>query len=1754
METEGSGAQRAGSSQWSAFPEAPQESTVSRSPRRSTPPSSGLSTASSEGVPRSGQPRRGTPPPEPQLLPLRPTSLRTQDISYVLTRVFRDLYSAEVIGEHRCANLIKGRGSDDEHHERFVDALQQIREVYKKRLDEAEMLERHIIQARARALAEEERVMRQAEAHAREALNTVQLPPVKSVFRWCVDSELLQKHHLISPEDYCSDPVPFCRAPKGSVLPGYQKPTFSSEKRAVPDKELTGLRVLSAKKRAGAEELDLSLDTLTLDLSLQAEQRTKKAVKKPGPPKNKNWMNHLGVRQRELERLLLARMESQNRFLRNPRYFPPNTPYGGKSLVFAPKTPRQKGEFQGAVSEQSDGGTPVFVANPPVAFFTNYEIGPVYEMVIALQNTSSTSRCLRVLPPSTPYFALGLGMFPGTGGMVAPGMTCQYIVQFAPDCLGDFDDCILVDTQATQPLRIPLRARRPPPVLTLPQVLDCGYCLIGGLKVTRFVCRNVGFSGGKFCIMPKRSWPPPSYRAVVTSGFVEQPPFGILPSVFELAPRQAVLIEVIFFPESLEKAEQTFVITCDNCQMKELVTIGCGQLAALGLIYVSGEKSHPEPGELTDLTAQHFIRFEPENLRSTAKKQLIIRNITHVELPFHWQTVKPNLQCLMPGEPYDLESIQCHPDLDTAFSILPERGVLGPHMDHEFILHFSPHKPRGSHSVLQMVLESVLEPVSSEIQDLDDILLPAANVIVLEIEVKGSVAPFQVLLEPYALIIPGENYIGTNVKKDFKMWNNSKSPIRYTWEKISDCHIVEVEPCAGVIEPNEVGDFEVSFTGGAPGAASQDLLCEIQDSPSPVVLHIEAAFKGPAVVINVSALQLGLLRLGQKVTQSIQIQNVSQLPATWRMQESRVCLEERLESESPLDIEPPSGQLLPLGQCTVDVTFTASLCRSLRTVLELEVENGPWSHLPVYAEVQKPYVYLKSSHLEVTNLYVGVPTHVAITLINGTLLPSQFQWDKLLGHQADLCTVTVSPECGVLGPSEELSLDLELTTHTQEELTSLALLCHVSGMQKPVALAISGKAQGLQVSIAIAVESPPSSTEQWPGRLEELRLDFGSSVPLRTQVNGQLILTNHSPIQTPFTLNFEYFGSAQSSLNKKASIPDMAPALLRTARIREQLAKREEVDFMESMLAHGKGAAFSPHISQGILGAHQRLSIGIAACANMWGEYWDNLVCLVGDLPPAIIPVHMAVAGCPISSQRTPYTAGQAHKEPIIRFGTLLSGGNAVTRVIRLHNSSPCDIRLDWQTYVPEEKEDRLLELLVFYGPPFPLRDQEGNEIVCPETPETSSPWSPCLSGISGQDAAQSDENSDRHRAPQKIISVILQEHSGVPSEHLYSLSPKQLVVPARDSRTVCVSFTPMVLSPDVLNKVECTGYALGFMSLDSEVERDIPQRRRRLQDFAVGPLRLDLHGCVRSARLSVELDYDGGMTFYCQASDLIPEEPHTGVLRELVSTHHLKLNNPAEIPHGFRLRVSAPFSASPGEAGFRAPVPEHREEEEEEEGARTSGLLVLRPRENMLVNVSFSLSRELLYPKLPADQMLTGVQVRQSASGEREVVFTQDLLLEYTNQTTQVVPLRAVVAVPELQVSTSWVDFGTCVVNQQQVREVHLMNLSCCRSYWTVLMGEEEPARSTTAFQVSPNSGMLEARPVNAPPPTVTLQVTFTARSNELYESTLVVDGVLGEKACALWLRGKGFEDKQYVTSLASPRSVASPQSLAPGPQLWKK
>src|SRR4029434_5648053 len=43
------------------------------------------------------------------------------------------------------------------------------------------------------------------------------------------------------------------------------------------------------------------------------------------------------------------------------------------------------------------------------------------------------------------------------------------------------------------------------------------------------------------------------------------------------------------------------------------------------------------------------------------------------------------------------------------------------------------------------------------------------DVVVMEVEVKGSTEPYHILLEPYAILVPGENYIHTTIRRRFTL-------------------------------------------------------------------------------------------------------------------------------------------------------------------------------------------------------------------------------------------------------------------------------------------------------------------------------------------------------------------------------------------------------------------------------------------------------------------------------------------------------------------------------------------------------------------------------------------------------------------------------------------------------------------------------------------------------------------------------------------------------------------------------------------------------------------------------------------------------------------------------------------------------------------------------------------------------------------------------------------------------------------------
>uniref|UniRef100_A0A3P9CWD3 DLEC1 cilia and flagella associated protein n=1 Tax=Maylandia zebra TaxID=106582 RepID=A0A3P9CWD3_9CICH len=1186
---------------------------------------------------------------------------------------------------------------------------------------------------------------------------------------------------------------------------------------------------------------------------------------------------------------------------------------------------------------------PVFLAKPSVVVFTDYSVGNIYEVCFRLKNVTSSSRHIRVIPPTTPYFSIGLGRFPGEGGVVAPGMSCKYTLRFAPDSLGDYKDFIVVETQAEGPFVVPIEAWRPPPILT------CMFSLL-----LSFCAKMWASALGPF--------------SLAKTYFSEQPPFAVSPSLFVLEPGEATVVEVSLDLKSGRKSCQVFTVVCDNCQVKDISIEGEGQLIALELVSVSGGEEPPVVGEVHDLTAEHFIRFSPCNPHSVQQKKLVIRNNVHLELPFHWQIMKPNLHPLLPRESPDASHIQFHLATDEVFHVSPSTGILAPCQDQEYLLIFCPKELKDYHSVCHLVLRDIpqLPPEPSD-----------SSVIIMEIEVKGSTEPYQILLEPYAIVIPGEIFICTPTSRQFKMWNHSKTFICFQWERInSSCHVIEVEPSSGRIEENECFDFSLTVTGGKAENIVTSLVCHIQHHHEPVTLAVEVSFKGPTVTLNVPSIDFGPIRPREQTQTTLLLTNTTQLEASW-------ILERKLTVHS-ISVEPSRGLLPPLASCNVDVLFKPHSCQLFETELELTVENGTGCHLSVRADVQSSHVCLLNCTLSFPELYVGASATGTVTLFNQTLLPSQFSW---LGKQASLCSATFDPSSGTLGPKVSMEITVTFTAHTDLELTEVAAVCEVQGMNSPLVVGIVAKPKKLSVSYNTekTVFSRSSPNGQSPSTPV---LEFGDGVILKSAVSKQLLITNQTAIPAPFTVEAEYF-TCHALKNKEltlfvCSLPE----------------------FVSSLLAHGKGAAFfvTPHT--GTLGAFESRAVDVTAYTDMWGEYTDHLICKVGDLKPVLIPIHMTVKGCPLYFQMTGPRAQDQNQGPIIQFGTHVSGGDTVSRSLRINNPTMFDIRLDWETYNVDQNDGKLLDFVVVFGDAFPLKDADGNEVLSSALRLSSfneTAWEKTRTTVSEETSASLQSLT------KKLISVHIRPHMGNLSDYPFCITPQQIVIPAKSSRAIHVSFTPLTLS-GAARKSRCVGLALGFMNLDSEVS---------CCDSMLNPGKCK-HAHMRCLS---QVNFEQSIfLFFLQI-----------VVREFDITQSFQLKNTSEMPLHFSLGTQPPFSVV-------KPKPRGPTSTSRNPPSGDNQSLVLKPQHSMRVKVAFHCSLPLLdHVEQTDEEIPPGVKLIHGANGQMKLRFEQNLLIHYSNNTLQTVPLCAHLDLPTLRLSAVSVDFGLCYVGQTQTREVNL-------------------------------------------------------------------------------------------------------------------
>ncbi|XP_053374594.1 deleted in lung and esophageal cancer protein 1-like isoform X2 [Mercenaria mercenaria] len=1693
---------------------------------------------------------------EPSMYLQRPSTGKSQDVRHILVRTFRELFTRDAIGPDTVKNLSVSKGGADPYHERYVEALQKVFDERQRRMEEAAMLERHIMQAQARAMSADERALNRV-AQSCDNYQVLGLPPVQSHFRTCLDTQLLQKHQLLTPSDYATEepaPVP---PPAAEKVPSYARDTLASRQHTRDDLFLPPVSPPLSTQRSKSD-----IGSLVSEEPLDTERKDQAYLSQF--PRNDAWKQQMSEEQREQERISLQNLNATTNYPRNPRFIPPSAPPGGRSLIKNKKVKAKEIGIQPKKDQTKELKEPseVFLVSPPAVVFTDYKIGQVYELTLTLKNVSACIRQCRALPATTSFFSVGLGQFPGEHGLVAPGMSCHYNVRFNPDSLRDYDDEIKIQTQSREPIIVPILGRRPPPKITLPPVIDVGHCLVGGCHVVQYVIRNEG-GYGRFCIMPSTSWPTTNFKSVIRNGSVSIPPFDVRPSVLDIGPDQTGLMEVVFQPPSVKSYSLDMCMVCDNCTVRHFVLKGEAQRAGVELVSVERGLSEAVPGELVDATAQHLIKFDQLNPFTYTDRTAVVKNTTNVSLPFQWMIYKPQFDS--PGSDTVSKKYDRVPDVDSVFSVHPPTGVLPPAESMEFKITYAPPVVDKFHSVLHLLLNMV--PSSLEMsskgssatdkekkddgelneEDASEIILPHndmppfADVTALEIEVKGESVPLSVVLHPYSMHVPGKNLVGTTLKKMVTMANHSHSTITFQWEPYTEKYILEVEPPFGELDHGMAMDMELSITGPEPGKIDHTLYCHVMNLEEPLHMQVQAEFKGPEVSIDEPDLNFGLVRLGQTVQKQITINNKASIITPWYIRDSPAFPSEDGEDDeddgmifNEFTFEPSEGELKPLESRQITVTFHPLSAKSFRRVVEVMVEDGQDCNIACFAEVQTVQACLLQCEVTMPKVYIGVPVIATAKLLNQTLLPAVFEWGEPSGEDSKDCQIEIDPKIGELGGREEKRIVVNFLAYREGDFSDLRVPCKVEGIDKPLILALFCDSKGLSVQYHVSTDGREKLNQ------DEVKLDFGKEVSLNSTPKLYLHLTNNTAITTPYTFTMESFFSKpptppeQKRTEMTRTVSTRRLMLGKTPNLADPFSKTEtkaQADLCTAMLSQGNGTAFVPLPPSGILSAFCEDVIEVTAYSDMWGEYKDNIICKVGELEETKIPVSMKVLGCPLTFQMT---SGIPEMKPMVRFGTHVAGTTACNRTMRVKNDSPHDIRVDWQVFNIEEGDPKLMDMVVCFGKAFPLKDSDGNEIVPPAEapkPQKVVPM-PVIREPTDYipNSADSSQNTSREvtlaalnkqedsgdtvqtKEKPKVVSVFCREHDGQLAQAPYSIRPSQMVIPAKGHASVVVSFTPHP-TEDVKDDTNCNGYILGFTSLDDPDTQSREGKLYRPQGYDASQLRLDMTAHLKPALLTIECAEEEGMRYRSAMSSLLKDDYQ--LLPESLQTQSVMLSNLTLTPLTFKLATKQPF------------VMVDLDPSSNREGLSRSNsteMHTLKPRHNLVVKVAFQTSTNLLTEEHFKDD-------EDNTTGKK-IEIKDNLLVEFNNGAQQMVPLHATLTVPQFELSKESLDFGTCLVGQTREMQLMITNQTSSHTYWSVNQGSYGN-QANEAFRVEPTSGFLDAHITHISNSKCLLKVFFTAKHAEDYEAVFTFYGILGERTRRLFVKAQGSYDEKHEAIL---------------------
>lgn len=264
-------------------------------------------------------------------------------------------------------------------------------------------------------------------------------------------------------------------------------------------------------------------------------------------------------------------------------------------------------------------------------------------------------------------------------------MSLILYVSFCAPSFADFDDNITFVTEENS-FKVPLRARRDPPVISLVNPLDCLNSWLGDRVDMAFRCVNTGGDGGfKFFCERDEDDQRQSEPDTIRIGA-----FTLTPSEFYLYSGNAIDIYVSFAPETEGQLEENLILACDNQTSEFYKLTGYGAKLDLDIVAVDERE--------VDFKKNPFstLHFENTNPTSETKRVIKVKNSSPIIVPFHWSIYKnKNSNKII------LQDEQTH------YRVEPAQGKIQGGQIMEFTVYFSPDHAEPYYEYADLIVEDI---------------------------------------------------------------------------------------------------------------------------------------------------------------------------------------------------------------------------------------------------------------------------------------------------------------------------------------------------------------------------------------------------------------------------------------------------------------------------------------------------------------------------------------------------------------------------------------------------------------------------------------------------------------------------------------------------------------------------------------------------------------------------------------------------------------------------------------------------------------------------------------------------------------------------------------------------------------------------------------------------------------------------------------------------------------------------------------